>query len=111
MCWQCAAWKPDEYLKIFDSFVPHSWFWGGETGDGVFEFSLEGETWHTNPKMEPGSIGQALPGDVDCNGEPVFVSGKFTGKYNSTELGSQDKRQFVYVDNGEGRYVKKYFDY
>ena len=83
MCWQCAANKPDDYLKIFDSFIPHSWFWGGEAGNGVFEFSLEGETWHTNPGVNFGFAGEVIPGDDDGPGYPWYLPGTFQGEYQS----------------------------
>ena len=79
MCWQCTT-PPDKYLNIFPSFQPLGWYDGQV--DGVLEFSLEGEIWHTNPEMEPGSIGESLPGDLDCNGVAVFVKGKYSHAQN-----------------------------
>jgi len=77
MCWQCGS-KPEEWLNIFESFIPIGWYRGEGTGDGVFEFSLEGKIYHTNPKIDKVEwMCGHIPGEVDQNGDPWFIEGKF----------------------------------
>ena len=78
MCWQCGS-KPAEWLNIFESFQPIGWYFGPSCGDGVFEFSLEGEIYHTNPAVErPEWMIGHIPGEVDENGDLWFLNGKFS---------------------------------
>jgi hypothetical protein len=80
MCWQCGS-KPEEWLNIFESFIPEKWFFGKGTSDGVFQFVLEGERYHTNPDVDKVEwmVG-AIPGEVDQDGVPWFLPGAWEGE-------------------------------
>lgn len=79
MCWQCES-KPTEWLSWFDSFEPVGWWFGSGAGDGVYEFSLEGERWYTNPEADILWIHERLPGENDPEGYPYFIAGKYAPK-------------------------------
>jgi hypothetical protein len=80
MCWQCCHNKPDKYLKIFETFKPRGWHFGLEFGPGVFEFELEGDVYHTNPRADISYMGEVLPGEYDADGEPWFIKGPADGQ-------------------------------
>ena len=78
MCWQCGS-KPAEWLNIFESFQPIGWYFGPSCGDGVFEFVLEGQVFHTNPALDLVEwMAGHIPGEIDQNGDPWFLPGSFS---------------------------------
>lgn len=76
MCWQCVA-RPEDYLgAVFrEEFSLIGWY---DVGDGVCQFTLCGEEWHTNPEADIQWMSScALPGDVDGEGNPLFLPGRY----------------------------------
>jgi hypothetical protein len=95
VCWQCGA-KPREWLSIFETFYPIQWWFGPGTGDGVFEFRLEGEIYHTNPDVEIVEwMVDHIPGEKDHNGDDWFIAGKFDapdGAYSRQTFADETNR-------------------
>ncbi len=83
MCWQCGN-KPHQWLSIFDSFYPSGWWFGPGTGDGVFEFELEGISYYTNPfcNIVEWMIDH-IPGEIDQDGTPWFIEGKYSPQHEN----------------------------
>lgn len=77
MCWQCIT-RPSIYLKALGDLFKHGgWYFGPGCGNGVYEFALDGQVWHTNPVADIDFMGESLPGDADPEGIPYFLEGKF----------------------------------
>jgi len=83
MCWQCVT-RPSVYLKELGGMFNHiGWHFGEGCGEGVLEFTIDGERWHTNPVADIDFIGESLPGDTDPDGIPYFLKGEFIAPKNS----------------------------
>ena len=73
MCFQCVI-RPSVYLKAMgDAFEHIGWYFGEDCGEGIFEFKLYGTRYITSPAADIDTMGSALPGDLDPDGEPYFL--------------------------------------